>query len=186
MGRRRRELAALRSIEQEVWGVDASPLASPEPEPRSVLQRLATHVSDRRVRLLRFLRFAVVGASGIVVNEVAAAVFVSALGLHYVVGVLLSTQCSTLWNFALFEVWAFKSTAHKRRGWHRWLMLMLVNNVANVATLPILVLCTSVFGINYLISNLFTLVIVIVARFALADWIWAPADLPAAAVASEW
>jgi putative flippase GtrA len=95
-----------------------------------------------------------------------------------VVGALLATPCSTLWNFILLEIWVFKNTSHRHRRWHRWLMLMVVNNIANFATLPLLVLCTSVFGINYLISNLFTLILVVLARFALADRIWAPAREP--------
>jgi putative flippase GtrA len=125
-------------------------------------------------RFLRFVRFAIVGASGIVINELALAAFVTGFGLHYVVGVLLSTQVSTSWNFALFEVWALRSESYRNKRWQRWAMLMAVNNIANVATLPILIFFTSVLGVNYLISNLITLVIVILARFALADQIWAP------------
>jgi putative flippase GtrA len=164
MGRRGREHAELRALRDEVWGEDYVPAVVGRPGR-----------SRRFVRFVRFVRFSIVGASGILVNEAALAVFVSVFHVNYVVGALLATPCSTLWNFALLEVWAFKSSSHKNRRWQRWLMLMLVNNVANFATLPLLVLCTSVLGINYLISNFFTLVLVIVARFALADWIWAPA-----------
>ncbi len=120
------------------------------------------------------MRFALVGASGIFVNELALAAFVSGLHLNYVVGALLSTQASTTWNFALLESWALRNTSYRNRRWQRWAMLMVVNNIANVLTLPILVFFTSVVGINYLISNLITLVIVIIARFTLADQIWAP------------
>jgi putative flippase GtrA len=95
--------------------------------------------------------------------------------VNYIVGAVLATPCSTLWNFILLEVWVFKNTSHRHRRWHRWIMLMVVNNIANFATLPLLVLCTSVLGINYLISNLLTLILVVLARFALADRIWAPA-----------
>jgi dolichol-phosphate mannosyltransferase len=125
-----------------------------------------------RRKAARFFRFALVGASGIVVNEAALAFMVAVLHLNYIVGVLISTQCSTLSNFILFEVWALKNDAYRNERWQRWLMLMVVNNVANVATLPILVFFTSVLGVHYLISNLITLVVVIVARFACADWIW--------------
>jgi putative flippase GtrA len=131
--------------------------------------------SPRLVRFFRFVRFSMVGASGIVVNEAALALFVGIFHVHYVVGALLATPCSTLWNFILLEIWVFKNTSHRHRRWHRWVMLMVVNNIANFATLPLLVLGTSVLGINYLISNLVTLILVVVARFALADRIWAPA-----------
>ena len=170
MGRRKREQAALRSLRYEVWGESYVP-------PLEV----SADRSRRFARFVRFVRFSIVGASGILVNEAALLVFVGVFHVNYIVGALLATPCSTLWNFVLLEVWAFRSESHKNRGWHRWLMLMVVNNVANFATLPLLVFCTSVLGINYLISNFFTLVVVVLARFALADWIWAPAresDLP--------
>ncbi|MDQ1379694.1 MAG: dolichol-phosphate mannosyltransferase [Actinomycetota bacterium] len=158
---RRREQVALVGIQDEV---DPAPLAA-APVDRS----------SRRVRFFRFVRFSIVGASGIIVNEAALALFVGAFHVNYVVGALLATPCSTLWNFILLEIWVFKNTSHRHRRWHRWLMLMVVNNIANFATLPLLVVCTSVLGINYLISNLFTLILVVLARFALADRIWAPA-----------
>jgi putative flippase GtrA len=158
---RRREEIALVGVQDAVEG------------PPIVAAR--TGRSPRVDRFLRFVRFSLVGASGIVVNEAALALFVGIFHVHYVVGALLATPCSTLWNFILLEIWAFKNTSHRHRRWHRWVMLMVVNNIANFATLPLLVLGTSVLGINYLISNLVTLILVVVARFALADRIWAPA-----------
>ncbi len=158
---RRREEIALVGVQEE--GEPLPIVAAP------------TDRSPRVVRFLRFVRFSMVGASGIVVNEAALAVFVAIFHVNYIVGALLATPCSTLWNFILLEVWVFKNTSHRHRRWHRWIMLMVVNNIANFATLPLLVLCTSVLGINYLISNLLTLILVVLARFALADRIWAPA-----------
>src|SRR3954471_23747913 len=131
--------------------------------------------SVQRQRFARFVRFGVVGASGILINELALAVLVSGLGLNYIVGYLLSTQVSTLWNFALFETWAFKSASYRNRRRHRLAMILLVNNFFNFASVPILVLFTSGLGINYLVSNIMTLVIIMAVRFAIADWIWAPA-----------
>ena len=117
-------------------------------------------------------RFGIVGASGIVVNELAIAGLVSGLGLHYVVGYLLATQCSTLWNFAFIETWAFRAKSPTNRRWHRFVMLMVVNNVANVLTAPLYVAFTSLLGINYLVSNILTLAIIFVGRFAVAERIW--------------
>jgi putative flippase GtrA/transcriptional regulator with XRE-family HTH domain len=128
----------------------------------------------RVARVMRLVRFGIVGASGIVVNELAIAGFVSVLGLHYLVGFLLATQVSTLWNYALIEVWAFRGMKPTNRAWHRFGQLWVVNNVANVLTAPIFVFLTSVVGINYLVSNLMTLTIVFLGRFAIAEHIWSP------------
>jgi putative flippase GtrA len=117
-------------------------------------------------------RFGLVGASGIVVNELAIAGLVSGLGLHYLVGYLLATQCSTLWNFAFIETWAFRAKSPANRRWHRFVMLMVVNNIANVLTAPLYVAFTSLLGINYLVSNILTLAIIFVGRFAVAERIW--------------
>src|SRR6476620_1429290 len=136
---------------------------------------LVERLTTQRQRFLRLLRFGIVGASGIVINEGALALMVGGLGLNYIVGYLLATQFSTLWNFAFFETWAFKSNSYRNRRWQRLGAILLVNNFFNVASVPLLVLFTGVFGINYLVSNLMTLGIVFVVRFALAEWIWAPA-----------
>jgi putative flippase GtrA len=146
------------------------------PAGRNLLATVVGRVSGGGARIYRFIRFSMVGASGILVNETALAIMVRGFGLHYVVGVLLATEFSTFWNFCLLEAWAFKQHSHRNRRWQRYGMLVVVNNVANVLTLPLLIVCTSVLGINYLISNFFTLVVVIIGRFALADWIWSPAE----------
>jgi dolichol-phosphate mannosyltransferase len=131
-------------------------------------------LAPQRQRVVRLARFGIVGASGILINELALAVMVGGLGLNYIVGFLLSTQFSTLWNFAFFETWAFKNESYRNRRWQRLGMILLVNNFFNVASVPILVLFTTGLGINYLVSNLLTLGIIFVVRFAIAEWIWAP------------
>jgi putative flippase GtrA len=138
----------------------------------NALERLAARFAAQRARATRLIRFAIVGASGILVNELAIALFVSGFGFVPIVGYLLATQVSTFWNFILLEVWAFKDSQGRGRRWHRWAMLMLVNNIANVATAPLFILLTNVFGVNYLISNVLTLAVVMLGRFAIADWLW--------------
>lgn len=151
----------LRQLRSTLWG-----------EPQN--ERGATGARRRsvRARSAGIARFGIVGVSGIVVNEAAIALLVSGLGLHYVVGYLLSTQFSTLWNFAFIETWAFRTASPTNRRWHRFVMLMFVNNVANVLTAPLYVAFTRVFGISYLISNLLTLAIVFLGRFLVAERIW--------------
>ena len=156
----------------EYTSADTDRTASVEVTETTALGRLTARIGANRARATRLIRFAVVGASGILVNEIAILLFVSGLGFAPIIGYLLATQVSTLWNFALLEAWAFKDSKGRGRRWHRWAMLMLVNNIANVATAPLFVLLTNVFGVNYLISNIVTLGVVMLGRFAIADWIW--------------
>ena len=121
----------------------------------------------------RFSRFGVVGASGVVVNSAALALLVSGLGVHYLAGVVLATQCSTLWNFALVERWALRDDSARGLALVRFLQFAAVNNAALLARGPLVVLLSRRLGVHYLLANLASLVLLLVGRFLVADrWIW--------------
>jgi dolichol-phosphate mannosyltransferase len=52
-------------------------------------------------RVGRFLGFALIGATGLVVNQVALWVFTEKFGIYYLLSAILATQVSTVWNFVL-------------------------------------------------------------------------------------
>jgi dolichol-phosphate mannosyltransferase len=123
---------------------------------------------------LRFARFGVVGASGLVVNTLLLALLTDVVGLFYLVSAVIATQGSTLWNFSLTELWVFAGRDHKRARKTRMAMFFLMNNIALLLRGPLLVLLTSGLGIHYVVSNVLSLAVLTIARFALADtWIWA-------------
>lgn len=130
-------------------------------------------------RLRRFTRFGLVGVTGVAVNEGALAAAV-ALGAPELLGVVLATQCSSLWNFALVERWAFRGSEFRRRVWHRLVMFFAVNNAALLLRGPIIVGLKQV-GVGVLLGNLVSLLVLIIARFALSDsWIWGKTQTEAA------
>ena len=55
-----------------------------------------------------FIRFLVVGLSGLIVNTVALAAFTEFAAFNLLLSALLATQASTLWNFGLTETWVFR------------------------------------------------------------------------------
>lgn len=121
-------------------------------------------------------RFATVGVSGLVVNTALLALIAGGLGVNYALAALIAAQGSTLWNFVLIERWALSGARADRSVAGRMARYFGVNNAGNLLRLPLLVLLTSGLGLNYLISNLVTIIGLFVARFALADrWIW-PAE----------
>jgi dolichol-phosphate mannosyltransferase len=125
---------------------------------------------------LRFARFGVVGASGLVVNTVVLAFLTDVVGLFYVLSAVVATQSSTLWNFCFTELWVFSDREHKRGRATRMALFFLMNNVALALRGPLLVLLTSGLGIHYVVSNVISLLGLTLLRFALADtWIWAKA-----------
>jgi dolichol-phosphate mannosyltransferase len=125
---------------------------------------------------LRFARFGIVGASGLVVNTALLAALTDVVGLFYVVSAVIATQGSTLWNFCLTELWVFSDRDHKRGLSSRLALFFLMNNAALAVRGPLLVLLASGIGIHYVVANVISLVSLTLLRFALADsWIWAKA-----------
>ena len=54
---------------------------------------------------MRFAGFALVGASGILVNSLVLYLVTSRLNIYYLLSVAIATIASTLWNFSLTELW---------------------------------------------------------------------------------
>ena len=154
-------------------------MTQPEPNAQSATR---WHRRPRVRRLFRSLlspsKFALVGISGIFVNEVALHAFVLAMGEEQLLwAALLSSQVSTLSNFILIELWVFRG---REVGGHllwRYLTFNLLNLVTQVIRLPTLHILTEIGGIHYLISNLFALGLTFGIRYLVADnWIWAGRD----------
>jgi glycosyltransferase involved in cell wall biosynthesis len=121
----------------------------------------------------RFLRFSLVGASGLAVNVLAFAVFAHVAGFHYLLAAVLSTQVSTAWNFVWLEAWALRGHESKRRGGTRAAMFFLTNNAALLLRGPMLVVLVDGLGLDDVLANFITLAALTVARFAVSDrWIW--------------
>jgi dolichol-phosphate mannosyltransferase len=118
--------------------------------------------------LVRPFRFALVGATGIAVNQLVLWLGVELAGLHYALAAVVATQCSTTWNFGLNERFVFPYE-QRRPLWLRFVAFAGVNNAALVVRVPLLAVLTSGLGINYLLSNLLTLVALFVARYAISD-----------------
>jgi len=84
-------------------------------------------------------RFALVGATGVLVNLAAWSLFVDVLGLHlvlsgkiagYALPDALATEVATLWNFALNEAWTFADLKLSRDAWSVARRLVAYNAVS--------------------------------------------------------
>ena len=122
---------------------------------------------------LRFIAFALVGASGILVNSLALYLATDKLKIFYLISAAIATVVSTLWNFGLTELWVYRSS-NQAGGLLRRLGLFFVMNVIALALRsPVIYGLTAWVGLNYVLSNLISLVILTVLRFVLADnMIW--------------
>ena len=80
-----------------------------------------------------------------------------------------------IWNFVLTERWVFPGPAPALALGVRFIAYAAMNNVALLLRGPMLVVLTSWFGINLLLSNVISLCALTVVRYAFADRvIWAP------------
>lgn len=120
-------------------------------------------------RFNTMVAFGLVGASGIIVNQALLWALVTFGGINYVVGAIIATQGSTTWNFTLNEIWVFRGRLSRRGVVRRYIGFSAINNAALLVRAPLLALLTSGLGINYLVSNLITLVLLFAVRFGISD-----------------
>jgi putative flippase GtrA len=126
-------------------------------------------------------KFITVGAAGLLINQVILWALVDGFHLNYLLGAVIATQGSTTFNFLGAETWVFRGRSDDR--WSRLLGRFLAYDLLNSSTLlirlPLLLFMTGLLGIHYLISNLFTLGVVVLFRFLIADGlIWRPRPIP--------
>jgi dolichol-phosphate mannosyltransferase len=129
---------------------------------------------------LSFVRFGLVGISGIFVNALALAFFTEWLGIFYMISAVAATQVSTLWNFALTETVVFDTPAGSAGRPRRAVLFFAMNNVALGLRGPMLYVLVSTLGLNYMIANIISLVSLMVLRYFTADrLIWGHTPPPA-------
>ncbi len=120
-----------------------------------------------------WLRFAVVGVSGLVVNQVLLVAITEVLFVFYLVSALIATLGSSTWNFFWIERWAFASRRPRRTLQGRYLGFMGLNLALLVLRIPLLWLLTEFGRVDYAISNLLTLVAFFAVRLAVSErWLW--------------
>ena len=120
-----------------------------------------------------FVKFLLVGLSGLLVNSLVLWGFAELTAMHYLIAAIVATQASTLWNFGLTESWVFGKRATDRPFVTRLVSFLLMNNAMLLLRGPILTLLVSQWGVHYLLANLASLFVMTVLRYLLADkWIW--------------
>jgi putative flippase GtrA len=126
---------------------------------------------------LRLWRFALVGASGLVVNTAVLALLIERAGFSGVPSAFLAIELSIAWNYLLCDAWVFRQRA--TRGCRLWGLVSFaaVNNTAFVFSAPLLWLLTSVLEMGYLAANAISIMALTVVRFVVADTlIWSARD----------
>jgi dolichol-phosphate mannosyltransferase len=120
---------------------------------------------------MRLAGFALVGATGILVNSLVLYLATSLLNIYYLYSVVIATVASTIWNFIFIELWVYHSSSQSNGRVRRFALFSSMNIGALALRGPLIYVLTSALGIYYLISNLITLILMIGVRFLLADYV---------------
>lgn len=129
----------------------------------------------------RFVRYTLVGGSGVLVNTGILYLLVAVAGLPHLLAAAFSSEVSILTNFVLNEVWTFRDA---REGSHPVRRAVQYNVVAlggMVITLAVLFMLTTWLGMHYLIANLIAIGAATLSNYALNmkfTWNVAPMSLP--------
>jgi len=126
----------------------------------------------RKGELLRFVKFCLVGLSGVLVNVGLLWLLTEFAGLFYLVSAAISIETSIISNFALNDYFTFSD--RRLPGVKSFLGRLLKFNLVSLAGLAInmgvLGLLTQVFGIYYLLSNLCGIAVAILWNYLVNTW----------------
>ena len=127
--------------------------------------------------LERFVKFGAVGASGIAINLLTHAFATDMGGFDYLIGAVIATQSSSLWNFALTESLVFGDRQRENSLITRMGQFLTINNATLALRAPMIYGLTSSFGMHYLASNFISIVASMFVRYGISDrWIWNSKD----------
>jgi dolichol-phosphate mannosyltransferase len=109
-----------------------------------------------RLRLRKwrhFIRFCIVGTSGIVVNTAILYALSSLAGMDYKLASVLAIEAAVITNFLLNDAWTFES-AGKKGKFSRFLSFNVISIVGALINWGVLVGLTELAGVYYLVANL--------------------------------
>jgi len=114
----------------------------------------------------RFIKFNVVGLTGVVVNE-GLLILLASDGVYYLYASAVAIEVSIITNFILNDLWTFRDRRHGDAATRflKFNVLMLVGLAVNLA---ILYLGTDFFGVNYAVSNLAGIAVAFLVRYWLS------------------
>ncbi len=129
----------------------------------------------RSGELIRFFKFCLVGASGILVNEGLLWILTEFGGLVLQVSSAISIESSIISNFMLNDFFTFRD--RRSKGARAFLYRLVRFNVVSLAglllNLGLLWLFTQVFGVYYLVSNLIGIALAFLLNYGINTlWTW--------------
>ena len=125
---------------------------------------------SRKMQFIRFIKFGIVGGSGIIVNMAMLWFFTEIVGLYYLLSSVLAIFLSIMNNFIWNDIWTWRDRRKPGVQAHvvRFLKFCVVSSIAAYGgDLSILWMLTHFFHFYYLIVNLFSIAVGTALNFTL-------------------
>jgi dolichol-phosphate mannosyltransferase len=140
-------------------------------------------------KMKEFIKFAVVGGSGVLVNMGFFYMFTRWAGIRIEIASPMAIEISILSNFLLNNAWTFRKRDTRFRFIGRILRYHMVTAVAGLVNYLTLLLLAKVLGIHDLVANLIGIILGTFINFFLNSlWTWritAPAGKPETGIDRE-
>lgn len=122
----------------------------------------------------RFVKFGIVGGSGVVVNSAILWFCHDIIGLIIPIASVFSVGISILTNFLLNDFWTWNSASAKRHSFKTRLLRYYISASLGAAiNYFVLIFLTEIFGMYYLIANLIGILFGTVSNFLLSEmWVF--------------
>ena len=130
--------------------------------------------------LVRFIKFGIVGGSGILINTGFLWFFTEIVGLYYLISSVLAIALAMISNFIWNDLWTWRDRGKPGAKAYiiRMAKFILVSSIAAYAgNLSILWILTHFFHIYYLISNLIGIAVGTILNYSVNNfWTFKPQD----------
>ena len=126
----------------------------------------------RKIFSKTFLKFGVVGGSGVVVNYLCYWILLEFAGLNHLVASALATEAAILNNFTFNDLWTFRER-RKAKLWFRLLNFHWSRILGLLVTVGSLYLLVDLMGFDKLVSYIFAIGLGTLTNFLTSDlFVW--------------
>lgn len=135
--------------------------------------KVRKHMKIDAKRLEEFIKFGIVGGSGVLVNMGLLYALTRFLSIRLEIASPIAIWISILTNFFLNNLWTFKKRETIIPFWSRLFRYHLVSGLAGLVNYVILLLLVNLMGMHDLLSNLIGIAVGTVINYSLNSfWTW--------------
>ena len=137
----------------------------------SSLKKLGVRINSKKLE--EFIKFAIVGGSGVLVNMGLLFILTRYFSVRLEIASPIAIEVAILSNFSLNNLWTFKKRNTLVTFWTRLFRYHLVTGLAGIVNYGVLLLLVNSFGLHDMLSNLIGILIGTFITYSLNSlWTW--------------